>query len=167
MGAIALLVVYGNLCVVFNTDKLGLTGWPSLPRPFVLHDAFLIPGMFSSYASYNFDLYLEGERSRAGRARDRGRWIGLPMHEFFPQRYPIAYTQLFAAHHWDMLGDEGQRAAWVGIARRIEHRHNLLHPDAPIRRVRFGSENFPVSPDGYRAAKIPRAIQRELWYSDP
>lgn len=167
MSAIALLVVYGNVAVVFNTEKLGLSGWPSLPRPFAIHDAFLIPGMFSSYTTYNFDLYIEGERTNTGRLDERQRWIELTFREFFPQRYPIAYTQLFAAHHWDMLGDEAQRATWAALARRIQRRQNLLHPEAPIQRVRFGSENFPTSSEGYRTAKVASATHREIWYSDP
>jgi hypothetical protein len=167
MSAIAILVVYGNLAVTFNPDKFGLVGWPALPRPFAVHDAFLIPGMFSGYVNYNFDFMLMGERTNGGRASDRGMWIELPYKEHFPLRYPIVYTQLFAAHHWDMLGQEGQRRAWVDLSARIKAHHNRLHPDAPIRRLQIGSLNFPLSPLGYRAAKRPETTQAELWYGDP
>jgi hypothetical protein len=168
MSAIAVWVVYGNLAVTFNAQKLGLPDWvPSLPRPFAIHDAFLIPGMFSGYSDYNFDFFLLGQRSARGRETDRGRWIDLPVEEYFPQRAPIVYTQLFAAHHWDMLGDRGQREAWAALAGRIRRRHNRLHPDEEIGRVRIGSINFPQSPDGYRAAKTRDALRTELWYRDP
>jgi hypothetical protein len=166
MSALAISIIYGNLAVVLNPEKLGFPGWPALPRPFAIQDAFLIPGMFSGYARYNFDMVLQGQRTEDGRAADRGRWIDLPLHEFFPQRDAIVYTQLFAAHHWDMLGDREQRRAWAELARRIERRHNRLHPDAEIRRVRFGTLNFPLSPDGYRAAKIEGKTWSELWYRD-
>jgi hypothetical protein len=167
MNAIALLVIYGNLAVTFNTEKLGLRGWPALPRPFALHDAFLIPGMFSGYSTYNFDFLLAGLRTERGRASDRAQWIALPISEHFPSRYPIVYTQLYAAHHWDMLGQQGQHAAWVALSAKIKAHHNRLHPDAPIARLRIGSLDFPLSPLGYRGAKTPENSRAELWYSDP
>jgi hypothetical protein len=167
MSAIALLVIYGNLAVTFNPEKLGLPGWPALPRPFALHDAFLIPGMFSGYATYNFDFLLVGLRTHQGRASDRDQWIALPVAEHFPLRFPIVYTQLYAAHHWDMLGEQGQRDAWVALSAKIKAHHNRLHPDAPIARLRIGSLNYPLSPLGYRGAKTPENSRAELWYSDP
>jgi hypothetical protein len=167
MSAIAVFVIYGNLAVTFNPEKLGLVGWPALPRPFALHDAFLIPGMFSGYSTYNFDFLLVGLRTERGRERDRGAWIELPYEEHFPLRYPIVYTQLFAAHHWDMLGEAGQRDAWAALSVKIKAHHNRLHPDAPIARLRIGSFDFPLSPLGYRGAKTAESARAELWYSDP
>ncbi|HEY2734125.1 MAG TPA: hypothetical protein VGI70_09070 [Polyangiales bacterium] len=167
MSAIAVLIIYGNLAVTFNPEKFGRVDWPALPRPFAIHDAFLIPGMFSGYVNYNFDFVLMGERTQQGRPRDRGEWIELPYKEHFPLRYPIVYTQLFAAHHWDMLGQQAQRDAWAALSVRIKAHHNRLHPDAPIDRLQIGSLNFPLSPLGYRGAKTRDATRAELWYGDP
>jgi len=153
--------------VTFNPSKLGLPAWAGLPRPFAMQDAFLIPGMFTGYTTFNFDLFLEAERTPTGRLRDRGRFIALPLREHFPMRAAITYTQMFAAHHWDMLGPSGQRTAWSGYARQIKARHNRLHPDAPVGRVRFGVQTFPQSPLGYRAAKRSRNTWRYLWYAEP
>jgi hypothetical protein len=166
MSVIAALVVYGNLAVTFNPQKLGLH-WPGLPRGFALHDAFLIPGMFSGYSSANFDLLLQGQRTDTGRTRDRGQWINLPLTEHFPLRYALSYTQLSAAHHADLLGPAGQRAAWAVYGQKIKARHNRLHADAPIARLRFGIVSFPASPAGYRALKSLRTAWRHLWYADP
>jgi hypothetical protein len=167
MSAIALLIIYGNLAVIFNTEKLGLRGWPALPRPFALHDAFLITGMFSGYADHNFDFFLAGHRSYEGRNQDRGAWLALDLQEHFPLRYPIVYTQLFAAHQWDMLGEATQRAAWAALAAKIKAHHNRLHPEAPIDRLRFGCIDFPQSPLGYRGAKTDASSWIEPWYADP
>jgi hypothetical protein len=167
MSLIAICVVYGNLAVIFNAPKLGLTGWPSLPRPFIVHDAFLMTGMFSSYSDYNLDFFLRGQRSQSGRSADRGAWIELPLREHFPLRYPIVYTQLLAAHHWDMLGDDAQRNAWAALTAKIRARHNRLHPLAQLKRVQIGSVDFPQSPLGYRGAKTKENSWIELWYSEP
>jgi hypothetical protein len=167
MSALAVLIMYGNVAVIFNPDKLGFHGWPSLPRPFALHDAFLIAGMFSGYSAYNFDFFIEGLRTNAGRLQDRGQVIELPVREFFSRRYPLLYPQLFAAHHWDMLGDAAQHRALRALAAKIRARHNQLHPEAPIDRVQFGSVNFPQSPRGYRAAKNETNTWSQVWYSDP
>jgi hypothetical protein len=167
MSLIALLVIYGNVAVIFNPEKLGLRDWPALPRPFALQDAFLIAGMFSGYSDFNFDFVLFAERTEEGRAVDRGAWIELPLAEHFPQRYPIVYTQLFASHHWDMLGESAQQVAWARLAAKIKARHNRLHPDARIARLQIGTINFPQSPNGYRAAKTANDTWSELWYGDP
>jgi hypothetical protein len=167
MSALALFVVYGNIAVVFNPEKLGLRGWPSLPRPFALHDAFLIPGMFSSYATFNFDYLLVGLRTETGYMADRGKWITLDYREHFPERFAIVFTQLFAAHQSDMLGAEGQHAAWSALSTKIKAHHNRLHPNERIRRLRIASVNYPLSPLGYRGAKTPETSRAELWYSDP
>jgi len=167
MSLIALLVIYGNVAVIFNPDKLGLRGWPALPRPFALHDMFLITGMFSGYSDYNFDMVLLAERSHDGRDADRGAWIMLPLAEHFPLRYPIVYTQLFAAHHWDMLGERAQKRAWAALASKIKAHHNRLHPDARVIRLQLGTSDFPQSPYGYRAGKTATNGWSELWHADP
>jgi hypothetical protein len=165
MSAFALLVVYGNLAVIFNTEKLGLPDWPSLPRPFALHDAFLLFGMFSDYSDQSFDFFVLGRRkAEPTRAAE---WVELALREHFPLRYPIVYTQLVAPHHWDMLGDGAQRRAWAELATRIRARHNRLHPDQPIDGVRIGVVKFPQSPLGYRGAKLPINTRSELLYADP
>jgi hypothetical protein len=160
-SAIALVVVYGNLAVTFQPQKLGITAWSGLPRPFVVQDAFLIPGMFSGFTPFNFEYFIEGER-----ARDR-RFVPLRLEEYFPLRYALTYTQLFAAHQWDMLGPSAQRAAWATLAKKIKARHNRLHPSEPIARLRFGVLTFPQSKDGYRAGKDQGRTWRYLWYTDP
>jgi hypothetical protein len=162
MSVIAAVVIYGNLAVTFHPSKLGLPdGIPGLPRPRPLLDAFLIPGMFSGHSSANFDFVIEGRR-----ASDH-RYVELDVREHFPLRMPITYTQVFAAHHWDILGASEQRRVWASYARKIEARHNRLHPDARIERVRFGVVSFPQSDDGYRAKKPPGGGWKTLWYADP
>lgn len=161
MSALAVLVVYGNLAVTFQPAKLGLPGAPGLPRTVALHDAFLLPGMFSGYSPFNFDFFIEGQRD------PDSAFFELPLREHFPLRQAITYTQLLAAHHMDILGASGQRAAWAVMAQKIKARHNRLHPELRIARLRFGVLTFPQSSGGYRAAKNAPSSRRYLWYADP
>ena len=161
LAACMFVVVYGNLAVTFQPRKLGLGRQPFglwLPRP--LHDAFLLPGMFSGFFGHAFDYVLEG------RAAD-GRWMRLPIKEHFPLRHGVTYTQLWAPHHREMFGPSRQREIWAAYAQQIRRRHNRLHPDLPIERVRFGVEHWPLSSQGYRARKTPDELKRTLWYSEP
>ncbi len=164
MSAVALLIAYGNLAVILHPSKFGLGTLPGLPRPPAIHDAFLVTGMFNSYTEENLELFLEGETTGEGSTRTR--WMAISVSEHFPQRRAVAYTQLFAPHHWDMYGPEAQREAWAGMARRIRARHNRLHPDQPVARVRFGTNVWPQHPAGYDAARRPGQTDRRLWFSE-
>jgi hypothetical protein len=164
-NAVALLIVYGNVVVALQPHALRRMGLV-LPRPVFIQDAFLIPGMFSSYSLTNSDLILQGERTQTGRQGDRGRYIDLDLREHFVARHGVVFTQLFAAHHWDVYGPAEQRKAWAFLAQRIRERHNRLHPDAKIAKVRFGSVEWPQDPGGYRAAKQPGALQPREWFSE-
>ncbi len=166
MSVLALFIIYGDVSVTFNPTKLGLHG-NGLPRSFAMQDAFLIPGMFSGYTTFNFDFFIEGQRTQDGRKNDRGAFITLDLHDYFPLRQALTFTQLFAAHHWDMLGPSGQRAAWAVLARKIKARNNRLHRDAQITRLRFGVITFPQSVNGYRGAKGENNAWRYTWYADP
>jgi hypothetical protein len=165
MHAFALLVIYGNVAVALQPSavrRLGLT----VPRPAVLHDAFLMTGMFGSYTRRNSDPFIAGARTRDGREHDRGQWIRLRIRDHFAERRGVVFTQLFAAHHWDVHGKNAQRRAWQGLARRIRERHNRLHPDAQVRYVRFGQIDWPQDPRGYRAGKLAPHVRATDWYSE-
>jgi hypothetical protein len=161
MSVLALVVIYGNLAVTFQPRKLGLPKLPGLPRPFAIHDAFLIPGMFSGYTPFNFDFFIEGQ------GQLDTPFFALRIEEHFPLRHAITYTQLFAVRHWDMLGSSGQRAAWRELADKIKARHNRLHPDRKIARLRFGAVTFPQHTAGYRAGKTAESSWRYIWYAEP
>ena len=88
------------------------------------------------------------------------------MHEHFPQRHGVVFTELFAAHHWDVHGRGAQRRAWTFLARRIREHHNRLHPERSVSRLRFGTELWPLSPLGYRAGKRPGAIRVQTWFAE-
>jgi hypothetical protein len=163
MGAVALLIVYGNLAVVFQPKKIGLKGAPGLPRPFVLHDAFLMTGMFNSYVKENWDFFIEGRFRQDGPKRHR--WAALLIEDHFPLRRSITFTQLYAPHHWDMHGSKAQRAAWSVMATKIRARHNRLHPDRAVTKVRFGTLSWPMDPRGYYAGRRPGHERRRVWFS--
>jgi hypothetical protein len=164
LNAVALFLLYGNAIAVLQAPALRALGVPSI-APVWLRDAFLLHGMFTSYSRYNSDLFLAGLRTHTGTLGDRGRWVPMRLREHFAARHGVTFTQLFATHHWDIHGPAAQRAAWNGLAARIRARHNRLHPQRPIARVRFGSEEWPQSPLGYRVGK-DRAISR-IWYEEP
>jgi hypothetical protein len=166
MDALALLVIYGNVAVALQPPPLRRVGL-RVPRPAFVVDAFLIPGMFSSYSLWNSDFFILGERTQRGLVEDRGRWIQLRVREHFPQRHGVIFTELFVAHHWDMHGPAGQRRAWTFLARRIREHHNRLHPERAVARVRFGTVQWPQSPLGYRAGKTPDSLRGRNWFTEP
>ena len=165
MDALALAILYGNLAVALQPPGLRRLG-VAVPRSAFVVDAFLMTGMFSSYSSYNSDYFILGLRTDDGLAEDRGKWMQLRVREHFPQRHGVVFTELYAAHHWDMQGDTGQRQAWRFLAKRIREHHNRLHPSRAVDRVQFGSVQWPQSPLGYRAAKKPQAMRTRTWFSE-
>jgi hypothetical protein len=166
MNAIACVLLYGNAAMALQPPALQAKRW-SLPVPTALRDAFLLNGMFNSYSLRNADFYLSGLRTGRGAPEDRGRWIKLRLRDHFGQRHGVTFTQFFAAHHWDRFGARGQRAAWVELARKIRERHNRLHPDRPIARVMLGVEDWPQSPNGFRAEKRAPLIRAHTLYLEP
>jgi len=167
ISVLAVVIVYGNLAVTFNARRAGLGWLPRVPCPIALRDAFLIPGMFGSFVPLNFDCLIQGQPLTPAGEPDRGRWVTLSLREHFPLRESMTLVHLLAAHHRDMLGRGGQRAAWAHYAGKIRARHNRRHPEAAITRVRFGAESFPQSPDGYRAAKSPAVTSFQIWFEEP
>lgn len=164
MSAIAIVIVYGNLSMIFNPSKLGVP----LPNPWfmtrTIQDAFLLTGMFSSYADQNIDFVIGG-RTVPQASGEQPKWIVLDLNEMIPGRMGIKFTQLLVARHWDILGKRAQEAAWHQAAKKMRARHNRLHPDQPIDAVRLGVMRWPLSPDGYRAAK-PKKSPYLDWYND-
>jgi len=163
LDLIAIAVIYGNVAVALQPAPVRNAGL-RVPRPAWLLDAFLIPGMFGSYGETNLDFVVAGLRTQDGLPADRGRWIKLRVREHFPERHGVVFTRLFAAHHWDMHGTGAQRQAWALLARKIREHHNRLHPDRAVVRVRLGSEDWPISPLGYRAGKRGDAITQRSWF---
>jgi hypothetical protein len=161
----ALLLIYGNVAVGLQPHALRKLG-VRVPRPGFVHDAFLITGMFGSYTDVNGDFFIFGLRDERGATHDRGRWIQLAVHEHFPQRHGVVFTELFAAHHWDTHGRPAQRRAWTFLARKIREHHNRLHPERSVARIRFGTQLWPLSPHGYRAGKRPGAIRQQTWFAE-
>ncbi len=165
MSVVAALIVYGNVAVIFNPHKLALPLESPWPRPFLLHDAFLLTGMFTSFATENVDFVIGG-RTVPRQPDDKPEWIRLSLNEMIPGRLGIKFTQLLVARHWDMLGVWAQRAAWASAAKKIRARHNRLHPDRPIDAVRIGVVSWPLDPRSYRAAKPKQHARYRDWYND-
>jgi len=165
LSLVALLLFYGNASVALQPAALRRMGF-ELPAPRWMQDAFLMSGMFTSYSLVNADLFLAGLRTNTGNSADRMRWVPLALAEHFPERQGVTFTQLFAMHHWDVYGVAAQRRAWKPLAAKIRARHNRLHPDRPIVRVRFGSVEWPQSRLGFRANKRPDKIEVRLWFEE-
>ena len=166
LNALAMALIYGNAAVALQPPALRRLSL-RVPRAGFVVDAFLITGMFSSYSLTNSDLFILGRRTHSGLVEDRGLWIQLRVREHFPQRHGVIFTELFAAHHWDMHGRRGQQEAWRFLARRIRAHHNRLHPERAVASVRFGSVQWPQSPLGYRAAKRPERLLTQNWFTEP
>ena len=166
MNALTVVLLYGNVAVAFQPPLLRRAGF-QIPRPSWVKDAFLMTGMFSSYSLANSDFFIVGVRTQSGARQDRGQAISLPVDEHFVARHGVVFTQLFAAHQWDMHGVVAQRKAWKILARRIREHHNRLHPDRPVSRVRFGSIDWPQSPLGFRALRGGPSTRTRVWFMEP
>lgn len=165
MSVVAAVILYGNVAVIFNPQKLGLPFESPWPRPFLLYDAFLLTGMFTSFATENIDFVIGG-RTVPRSPGEKPTWIVLSLNEMVPGRMGIKFTQLLVARHWDMLGVWAQRVAWSRAAKQIRARHNRLHPDRPIDAVRIGALAWPLDPRGYRAAKPKAHAHYRDWHND-
>lgn len=165
MNTIACAILYGNLAVALQPPRVQHMRF-ALPTPNAVRDAFLMNGMFNSYSAFNSDFFLSGLRTREGAAADRKQWITLPLQEHFAQRQGVTFTQLMAAHHWDVFGRPAQLDAWRVLARKIRERHNRLHPDHPVARVQFGSMDWPQSAAGYRARKRAPWTRVNVWFAE-
>lgn len=166
MHLLGALILYGNAAVALQPHPLRQAGL-GLPRTEWLTDAFLMTGMFSSYVTYNSDLFILGERSQTGRVHDRGHWIALKVNEHFPARLGVAFIQMFVVRHWDTFGLKAQKRAWVGLAARIRAHHNRLHPQEAVTRVRLGQVDWPQDPRGYRWAKHGQKVRSTIWFEEP
>lgn len=166
MTAVALLVIVGNSYVAVQPGRWASSQWNPLPHSRALRDMFLLPGMFSTYSRKNVDPFIGGKRTDTGDERDRGQWVRLEVSEHFPHRNGVNFTRIYAMHHRDMWGAEGQRRAWAQTAERIRHNHNRLHPDRPIERVRFGLLWWPKSPAGYRVRKTAKEIETQTLFAE-
>jgi hypothetical protein len=169
MSLVAMVIVYGNVAMIFNPQKL-LPFLPNpWPTPFAIQDAFLLTGMFTSFATENIDFMIGGRtvpRHSVDTPNEKPTWIVLDLDEMFTGRMGIKFTQVLAARHWDMLGKQAQQDAWHLAAKKIRARHNRLHPDQPVDAVRIGVQLWPLSPDGYRAAKRRSKNRYVDWYND-
>lgn len=166
LNVLAVLLIYGNATVALQPPRVRRAGL-TLPAPRWVRDAFLMSGMFTTWSRSNLDMFITGLRTHDGEPATRGRWIRIAVREHFPDRHGVTFTKLFAMHHWDARGVGAQRRAWKGLARKIRDRHNRLHADRVVARVRFGSLEWPQSPLGYRAGKVPGSIVTRTWYEEP
>jgi len=165
MSLIAITIIYGNVAMIFNPQKL-LPFLPNRwPTTFAMQDAFLLTGMFTSFSTENVD-FMIGGRIAPRAPNEKASWIVIDQDEMFTGRMGIKYTQILAARHWDMLGKQAQQDAWHKAAKKIRARHNRLHPDQPIDAVRIGVQLWPLSADGYRAAKRKDTRRYVDWYND-
>jgi len=162
MNAIALVLIYGHLALIVQPPKLRTVF--RMPAPAWMRDAFLMHGMFTSFSKFNADPVIAGLRTQQGNPSDRGQWITLRVRDHFAARHGVVFTELFATHHWDMHGRKAQRKAWATLAPLIRARHNRLHPDHAVSRIRFGSAYWPQDPAGYRARK--KDLQLALWFEE-
>ena len=165
LNALAVFLLYGNAVVALQPPRLRRAGF-ELPAPRWLRDTFLMSGMFTTFSDTNLDMFITGLRTDDGDPATRRQWVRIAIREHFPDRHGVTFTKLFAMHHWDARGRSAQRGAWIQMAQKIRARHNRLHPESRVERVRFGSVQWPQSPLGYRAAKRPGALQTRTWFEE-
>ena len=173
MHAVTLFFVLGNLAVIFHPPKLGLKGVKGLRDylpgrgPYIVHELFLLPGMFSGYSTNNLDLIIKGRLADTSLPEEE-RWISLRRKEHLPRLLNTEYTRMWISHERGMLGKRAQKEGWKTMTAKIRDRHNRLHPDRPIDGVRLGVHSWPQQPGGgYRANKTVEQTKLHTWYEDP
>jgi hypothetical protein len=143
-------------------EQLGLY----VPHPAAVRQAFLLTVMFGNYSPYNADYLIQGRRTHAGLADDRGSWINLPLSDHFPLRHSITTMQLYAPFLTTIHGDVGRQHAWAVLSRKIRANHNRLDPAHPVAQIRLFAVKWPKDRRGFRAGKVPNKTKTYLWFTE-
>ncbi len=151
-----LVVLYGNVAVILNASPLR----PNVPKVDFGLDLFNLFGVFSTYETHKARIFIEG-------LGPDNEWIALSPQAFFPQPRGEAQLRLMANRHYQAGDETAQRQAYQRLAGKILHRQNHLHPENPIKRVRFGLVTWPVHPAVAIVRDITPMETRTLLYTQP
>jgi hypothetical protein len=165
MSALSLAVIYYTAAILWNALS---TAWMlpvRLPVDFFVGGLFNVFPVFTHYESVNTDVVIEGLRE--GAAGEEASWVELPVGHYLPFRPGELQARVLAPIQVRFLGADGTQS-YLTLARKIQSRHNRLHPERVLQQVRLRALSWPRSPDGYRALKQPELIEtRELCITAP
>lgn len=157
------LFIYTNIAVIFSPHYTPYLEKRGVPIPAVLYDTFLYSHMFISFIKVNFDHSIEGFSSVPS---EPSTWIKLNVEEFFPYGVGMRHIRMTANRYHYMKGVDEQQIVIKKLADQILQRQNRLHPDRPVEKIRFGFEQWPRNPVGYRASKLPGQVLYVELYSE-
>ena len=162
--ALAVWVIYGNLAIL-NSQYAKRFDWlPRFPVVELFVDVFYLFGMFHSFNPEARELAVQGLPLDAP---EDGEWVRLEPDEFFigergrQESYAVAYRQVGS-----LIPERIIRTERARVLRRVRTRHNRLHPDNPMKKVRIGGYSWPKSPDGWEAGRVVGQEQLSIWYTE-
>lgn len=160
-SVLALALVYGNVAVL-NAQFAVVYEWvPALPVIDLLADPFYLFGMFDDYERDARELVVEGYVAGAHE------WIRLDGADFFPGS--VADRQIWAQGRrklGELLTDEMMEDEQRCLLSRIRARHNRLHPERQIEKVRVGHLSWEKSAQGHEAKRVRSEEEMVIWYEE-
>ncbi|MSU36503.1 MAG: hypothetical protein EXS36_15675 [Pedosphaera sp.] len=160
---LALLVVGSDLLLVPTQVWSALARVPSpLPREV---GSLVCFGLFSNNSSNNMEFTLWGRP--LGTGTNFSEWRQLPSDEFFPFSRGLQYNMM-RAEVWG-VNSSGQNQSEVhqALGNRVRHRHNVLHPDAPVTQIAYRHMAWPARAVGFHAGtNSPDAVVRYFVLTD-
>jgi hypothetical protein len=148
LSLLALLLVYFNIAAINAQFAVNFPSLPELPVIDLLVDPFFLFGMFNGYERDATELSIQGLR--------RDGFQPLAKAELLPG--PASEHALWAQASrsvGQLLPARVILAERARFLERIRERHNRLHPDAPVTRVRVGLLRWKRSRLGRSALREP------------
>jgi hypothetical protein len=161
LSVLTLALGYTNVAILASvTDERLATGMrlPLASAPAAFLNVFPV---FQYFLRYNMEFELEGRRA------DAATWVRLDLAEYFPFRRGELHARLLTDALYAYGGEAARQRAWDFMARKLQARHNRLHPDAPVDAIRLRQLRWPRSIEGYRAQRTPSMTREILIYVGP
>lgn len=143
---LAASIVYLNIAALNAQFAANYAHVPALPVIDLLADPFFLFGMFNGYQREVQELALQGQRE--------GAWVPLAAAEFFPgPAHEHALWAQASRRVGELLTPRAIVRERARFLERIRLRHNALHPERRVERVRVGFLTWPKSRAGRDALR--------------
>lgn len=148
LSVLAALLVYFNVAALNAQFAANFPGIPALPVIDLLVDPFFLFGMFNGYERTASELTIQGLRGDD--------WQALSAREFLPG--PPAEHALWTQASrklGELLPERVVLKERARFLERIQARHNRLHPERTVARVRIGILSWPKSSQDHETLRVP------------
>jgi hypothetical protein len=132
----------------------------------VIHDAFHVFGVFSTYETVNREVIVEGLTDTVRGGVHHFEWRRFDDSEYFPFRRGEKYSRLYAHRNVGNLAPRTFVEAQRILAAKIKARYNREHPGQPFLRLRIRVLTWPRSLAGYEAERKPGTEELVTWLAE-